>query len=406
MILEQQEEEETPMDPEETTEEGNTQEYRDEDNTERSEADPLIKKEEAKFEKNKFYIFTDSRETLSSTISLLGKTLQTTKLTTIDKLTLINNIKYINHNLFKFTEYSELKEDLDEIDLILNSNYLLDKLSKRIKNKLLETTLINKLKDFLSKFDTGMENYATYYNEETIKLARDRDPSIVPDITEITCVLFYVYCHGEVVHSRDTCELIHFIPIITMLYKYTAAPLCETFISTSMKDKYISLIIKIIIEQNKEIPYPLLLLLISNYIIKELYNAHYKGLSYEYTNIHPSIFKLHDSRIRAIYNSFTPTIEEYIKDQKPNWIYSYPISNPAMHKKINSFAELISFINTDTPRDEVITDLNPCRISYSVVPEGSIPRDSQPLRDKYYSFENTIETTTSLDIKIFNTFKE
>jgi hypothetical protein len=103
-------------------------------------------------------------------------------------------------------------------------------------------------------------------------------------------------------------------------------------------------------------------------------------------------------------NKFTEVLTKYITENPQ--LYTYPISNPARHAEYPTLPELIERIKTDVKHEEIL--IHPCRVSYSRI---SAPKCNQPedpisgvQRDKYYSVEDNIETPTTLDIKILNSF--
>ena len=366
---------------------------------------------EEKLKGNIFYAFDESYQKLLDTTNLIGKVFKTKSnraLTTKELEKLLDNINYIISKLLNFNKYndSQIKQKLILVKTNLEASEATMKNWEKI-TFIRENFSFVELKDLLDDYKKKVEMYKIYYNDTLRQYSTDHDID-APDASEVN-VAFYMYCHGHVIYDKDIGYFIFKPPRgITIPIKFTAAPLCDVFISTSMQDISISKIIKIITDHYKVLEKNIqdqrtYLGLLSNYIIG-LYGE-YDEVSHKFKNIPESLLAKYPtlkSKLQTIYTTFDTVIDEDIKKKK--WIYSHPISNPLVHKEINNLDEFVRSIKTNVDRREIIKNLNPGRISY-YDSDSREERDKQELKEKIYTFDDDFENPISLDIKIYNTFK-
>ena len=276
-------------------------EYMQELAEDRREVDQQIIADELRTGGDPFFTLNESNRILTSTISLIGKILKNHREFDINELN--DNIKYIQSKLLIYATYNDtpLKNGLlllqERIDIFIKNigstfipdtskkrgrNTLYDKQVEEVNNIILSYSLCANLIDIRQKFQTGLDNYKTYYygirNAKKKEInASTRPIQLYPKIRKNEdWVLLLFYCHGEVPYNKITNKPITFRSAIDILLKYTAAPLCEIFSSTSMKDKYVSLIIRIIKNHidllfkngRNDFSPSLYIVLLCNYIIK------------------------------------------------------------------------------------------------------------------------------------------
>ena len=361
-----------------------------------------------------------------TTINTLNKT--SIKIThiinTIDKIRLhksisskmFNDVKgdveYIKDNVVFYNKILIYEDPHDDYSLI---DKLISLINEEPKNKF-NSRLINLIithkgpaindQVFPDKqlFDTGIDKIIDYQTKDVDKHERLRET--VTPLNPSHSIGLYIYCHGESVYTLSN-EFKTFSPIIEIL-KYTAASLCETFISTSMQDKYGVLFIIILYNYYYQsyginlFDNPIHSILLANYITCELYGE-YKDLCTQH-GYYKNISETDRAGLDVMANTFTQVLTKYITENPQ--LYTYPISNPARHAEYATFPKLINRIKTDVKHEEIL--IHPCRVSYSSIsaPKCNQPEDtiSYVQRDKYYSVEDEIETPTTLDIKILNSF--
>lgn len=322
------------------------------------------------------------------------------------------NVKYIKDNVVFYNKILIYEDPHDDYSLI---DKLISLINEEPKNKF-NSRLSNLIKThkgpaidkqvFPDKqlFDTGIDKIIDYQTKDVEKHERLRET--VTPLDPSHSIGLYIYCHGESVYTLSN-EFKTFEPIIEIL-KYTAASLCETFISTSMQDKYGVLFIIILcnyVYQTQGINLfdnPIHSILLANYITCELYGE-YKVLCTQH-GYYKNISETDRVGLNVMADTFTQVLTKYITENPQ--LYTYPISNPARHAEYQTLPELIKRIKTDVKHEEIL--IHPCRVSYSRI---SAPKCNQPeatisgvQRDKYYSVEDNIETPTTLDIKILNSF--
>ena len=362
---------------------------------------------------NPFYKLDETSDILSNIISTIGKirTDASIKKSVTLFRNLRDNIQYIEDNVLHYN-----KDNLillkDEINNVVGSS---KKMSKIMDSQLtafikvnFDAEIYDELIENKQSFDKGLNRYKRYYleNENIYREAHKQPLDTIPLLSEIGNIVFFIYCHGESVYDETTNKFKNIIQprFINIILKYTAASLCETFISSSMQDKYAVLFIIILDNHYKSIGINIFdnftyLILISNYIILTLYGE-YKDICTKFQNI-PIKDPTKKANLERIYDSFTPIIEAYINDNPQ--LYSYPISNPTNHRFFDNFDELIDAIKKNSIHEDDL--ISPCRVSHTRINRGDNPEKIKDIRDKYYSFENDLSDPSSLDIKILNTFR-
>ena len=319
--------------------------------------------------------------------------------------TIKDNIEYIQKNVLRYNKV--INEILfllkKKIDIYIKSRNRAV-LTKFINGNTFSPETMEKFRVNKKLFDEGISMYLDHQSKEETK--QQLLSESVPPLNRDDTIGLYIYCHGESVYTLSH-EFKTFLPRIKIL-KYTAASLCETFISTSMQDKYAVLFIIILYNyfksQNMNLfDNPTHSILLANYITCTLYGE-YANICANHDGFYKNIPQENRNGLNNIISEFNAALTTYIEANEQ--LYTYPISNPATYKEIDNFEQLIMSIKTDVKHENIL--IHPCRVSYSRI---SAPKCNQPedtgsgvQRDKYYSVEDEIETPTTLDIKILNSF--